>query len=67
MKKKGTETADVEVELNLARDKLKQGLFTMAENYVESVKNRLKTIIDKCRRAITGGKYGFLYRCGFDL
>jgi hypothetical protein len=44
MKKRGVETSDVEVELNLARDKLKQGLFTMAENYVESVKNRLKTM-----------------------
>ena len=28
----------------LARDKLKQGLFTMADSYVESVKNRLKTM-----------------------
>ena len=44
MKKKGVDTSDVEVELNLGRDKLKQGLFTMAENYVESVKNRMKTM-----------------------
>jgi len=44
MKKRGVDTSDVEVELNLARDKLKQGLFTMSESYVESVKNRLKTM-----------------------
>jgi DNA helicase HerA-like ATPase len=41
-KKRGVETSDVEVELNLARDKLKQGLFTMADSYLESVKNRVK-------------------------
>ena len=44
MKKKGTDTSDIEVELNLARDKLKQGLFTMAESYIESVRNRVKTL-----------------------
>ena len=36
--------SDVDVELNLATDKLKQGLFTMAESYIESVKNRVKTM-----------------------
>ena len=42
MKKRGKDMSDVEVELNLGRDKLKQGLFNMAENYIESVKNRMK-------------------------
>ena len=44
MKKRGVETGDVEVELNLALDKLKQGLFTMAESYMESVRNRMKSM-----------------------
>jgi hypothetical protein len=42
MRKRGKDMSDVEVELNLGRDKLKQGLFNMAENYIESVKNRMK-------------------------
>jgi len=44
MKAKGTDTSDVEVELNLALDKLKQGLFTMAGSYMESVRTRMKSI-----------------------
>ena len=44
MKQKGVQTGDVEVELNLALDKLKQGLFTMAESYMESVRTRMKNM-----------------------
>ncbi|MBN1896420.1 MAG: DUF87 domain-containing protein [Candidatus Aenigmarchaeota archaeon] len=44
MKAKGTDVSDVEVELNLALDKLKQGLFTMAGSYMESVRTRMKSV-----------------------
>ncbi len=36
------DTSDLEIELNLAKDKMKQGMFTMAESYVDSLKARMK-------------------------
>ena len=42
IKKKGKDTFDVELELKLAKNKLKEGRFKMAEIYIDSLKNRLK-------------------------
>jgi hypothetical protein len=42
MKARKVETTDLEIELNLARDKMKAGQFSMAESYIESLKARLK-------------------------
>jgi len=42
MKKAGKDTYDIELELNMAKDKLKQGMFKMAQTYLDGVKNRLK-------------------------
>ncbi|MCW1304417.1 MAG: DUF853 family protein [Candidatus Parvarchaeota archaeon] len=42
LKKKGIDTYDMELELNLAKDKLKEGSIHMAESYIESLKTRLK-------------------------
>ncbi|MFH1750429.1 MAG: DUF87 domain-containing protein, partial [Candidatus Micrarchaeota archaeon] len=43
LKAKGTDTYDVELELKIANDKLKQGLFRMSETYLDSVGARLKS------------------------
>ena len=43
LKAKGLDTYDVELELKIANDKLKQGLFRMSETYLESVNARLKS------------------------
>jgi len=43
LKAKGTDTYDIELELKIANDKLKQGLFKMSETYLESVNARLKS------------------------
>lgn len=43
LKAKGVDTYDVELELKIANDKLKQGLFRMSETYLESVGARLKS------------------------
>ncbi|MCK4997074.1 DUF87 domain-containing protein [Candidatus Pacearchaeota archaeon] len=40
LKKKGKDVADVELEVKLATDKLKQGRFKMAEIYIESLNKR---------------------------
>jgi len=42
MKARKIDTSDLEIELNLAKDKMKQGMFTMAESYVDSLKARMK-------------------------
>ncbi|MBU1196974.1 DUF87 domain-containing protein [Candidatus Micrarchaeota archaeon] len=42
LKSHGVDTYDVELELNIASDKLKQGLTRMAQNYLESVNARIK-------------------------
>ena len=44
LKERGKDTYDIELELNLAKDKMKQGLFKMAETYVESVEGRVKSL-----------------------
>jgi len=42
LRKQGVDTFDLDLELRLAKDKLKQGKFRMAEIYVNSLKNKLK-------------------------
>jgi hypothetical protein len=42
MKKKGVDTYDLELELRLAKEKVKQAQFRMAETYIESLKNRIR-------------------------
>jgi hypothetical protein len=42
MKKKGIDTYDIELELKLAKEKVKQAQFRMAETYIESLKARIK-------------------------
>jgi hypothetical protein len=44
LKARGVDTYDVEIELNIARDKMKQGMFKMAETYLESVNARLRLL-----------------------
>jgi hypothetical protein len=47
LKAKGIDTYDLELELKIATDKMKQGLFKMAETYLESVNARLKSFAGK--------------------
>ncbi len=42
MKKAGKDTYDIEIELNIAKDKIKTAAFKMADTYIESVKKRLE-------------------------
>ena len=42
LKAKKTDTYDLEIELNIARDKVKTASFKMAETYIDSLNNRLK-------------------------
>ncbi|MEM7826399.1 MAG: DUF87 domain-containing protein, partial [Candidatus Aenigmatarchaeota archaeon] len=42
LKAKGVDTYDLEIELNIAKDKIKTAAFKMAETYIESVENRLE-------------------------
>jgi len=44
LKAKKIETYDIELELNLAKEKVKLGQLRMAETYIESIKNRLKKL-----------------------
>jgi len=44
LKEKGVDTYDIEVELNLAKDRLKEGSFNMATAYLDSVDTRLKKL-----------------------
>jgi hypothetical protein len=41
LKARGIDTYDIEIELNIAKDKVKTAAFKMAETYLESVENRL--------------------------
>ncbi|MFC2143462.1 helicase HerA domain-containing protein [Candidatus Aenigmatarchaeota archaeon] len=41
LKKKKVDTYDIEIELNIARDKLKTAAFKMAETYLDSVEKRV--------------------------
>ena len=47
MKKKGIDTFDIELEFKLAKDKLKEGRFKMAEIYTESLLESLKRYDEK--------------------
>jgi len=42
LKKKKVDTYDIEVELNIARDKVKTAAFRMAKTYLESIEKRLE-------------------------
>jgi hypothetical protein len=42
MKKAGKDTYDIEIELNIVKDKLKTAAFKMAETYLEGLEKRLK-------------------------
>jgi len=44
LKAQKMDTYDIEIELSIAKDKLKTAIFKMAETYIESVENRLKKI-----------------------
>ncbi|MCX8179663.1 MAG: DUF87 domain-containing protein, partial [Candidatus Aenigmarchaeota archaeon] len=44
LKARKIDTYDVELELNIAKDKMKQGMFKMAQTYLESVDGRLKAL-----------------------
>jgi hypothetical protein len=44
MKARGVETSDIELELKLAKDKVKEGMFSMAETYMESIRARMKRV-----------------------
>jgi hypothetical protein len=52
LKKKGVDTYDVEIELNIARDKLKTAAFKMAETYLKSLEKR----VDKLEAQSKKGK-----------
>jgi hypothetical protein len=42
LKGRGIDTFDIESEINIARDRLKQGMFRMVETYLESIEEKLK-------------------------
>ncbi|MGC8993290.1 MAG: helicase HerA domain-containing protein [Candidatus Aenigmatarchaeota archaeon] len=44
LKKKGIDTYDMEIELNIAKDKLKTGAFRMVETYLESLQKRIEKV-----------------------
>ncbi|MCD6367888.1 MAG: DUF853 family protein [Candidatus Aenigmarchaeota archaeon] len=44
LKKKGIDTYDIEIEIKLAKEKIKQTQFRMAETYIESLENRIKKL-----------------------
>ena len=44
LKVKGVNTYDIEIELNMARTKLQQGVFKMSETYIQSLKARLENM-----------------------
>jgi hypothetical protein len=44
LKSRGVDVYDVELELNMAKDKMKSGLFKMAQTYLESVEARVKKL-----------------------
>jgi len=47
LKARKIDTYDVELELNLAKDKMKSGMFRMADTYLESVKSRIGNLEKK--------------------
>ena len=49
-KKKGMDTYDLEVELNIAKDKLKVAAFKMAEMYLESLSKRIEQLEKKGKK-----------------
>jgi hypothetical protein len=51
MKKAGKDTYDIEIELNIAKDKVKTAAFKMAETYIESVKKRLEKTTTEASQA----------------
>jgi hypothetical protein len=44
LKEKGIDTYDIEIELNIAKDKTKTAAFKMAETYLESIDKRIEKI-----------------------
>ncbi|MCK4555806.1 MAG: ATP-binding protein, partial [Candidatus Aenigmarchaeota archaeon] len=44
LKKAGKDVYDIEVELKMAREKMSQGLFKMAETYIQSIEVRIKNM-----------------------
>ncbi|MHA2309807.1 MAG: hypothetical protein ACXABJ_11055 [Candidatus Heimdallarchaeaceae archaeon] len=42
LNKKKVDTYDIDLELRLAKDKISTGQMKMAENYLESVRSRIK-------------------------
>ena len=44
LKRKKVDTYDLEIELNIAKDKIKTAAFRMAETYVESLKKRIEKV-----------------------
>ncbi|HLC59103.1 MAG TPA: hypothetical protein VJH34_01105, partial [archaeon] len=42
MKSKGTDTYDIEVELNIVKDKVKTAAFKVAETYLDSIQKRIE-------------------------
>ncbi|RLI96386.1 MAG: hypothetical protein DRP00_05380, partial [Candidatus Aenigmatarchaeota archaeon] len=44
LKKKKIDTYDIEIELNIAKDKIKTGAFRMAETYLESIEKRIERL-----------------------
>ncbi|MEM5879066.1 MAG: DUF87 domain-containing protein [Candidatus Aenigmatarchaeota archaeon] len=47
LKAKGIDTYDLEIELNIAKDKVKTAAFKMAETYLESVEKRIEKLEGK--------------------
>jgi hypothetical protein len=44
LRARGVDVTDLELELTLAKDKLKTGMIAMAESYIESLKTRLRKV-----------------------
>ena len=44
LKKKGIDTYDIEIEVNIAKDKIKTAAFKMAETYLDSVEKRIEKV-----------------------
>lgn len=44
LKGKGIDTYDIEIELNIAKDKIKTAAFKMAETYIESIEKRIEKV-----------------------
>jgi hypothetical protein len=44
LKGKSIDTYDIEIELNIAKDKIKTAAFKMAETYLESIEKRIEKL-----------------------